>query len=281
MSLWPLKQRSSAPMVMALDAQRLAWRQRGGANAGQTAVVDWAHDPGAAVNSALGLTAATASTSPAPPQSVDLIVAGPWVKHWLQTPPTGVASFQELQLVARARCAHLFGHTPADWTVTGDWHTTHAFVCAALSASTHLAFEQAFSAQGIPVRWHTTWGLITSRRAPWLPASGWVAARSPQQVVVWHCTRGDVDALATLPLHAEQDCASAAAAVLQHIQVQAAQAEHLAPDTPGWLDLAAPNAPAPSGTRLIKLKAPHTKSVATEAEVALALAPLLAHGALQ
>ena len=256
MSLWPLKHRPGAPMVMALDAQCLAWHPHANTR-GPTAVADWALNPAAVVAQALGLARAAAAAPRTQPPSVDLIFAGNVVKHWLQTPPKAVASFEELQMVAQARCSHLFGHTPADWTVTADWHTTRPFVCAALPAASFEALTQDFAAQGVAVRGHTAWGLLTSRQAQVFASDGWSAVHSPLQVMVWHCTRGHVDALAALPLHAGQDSASVAAVVKQHIQVEAARAAHLVADTPGWLNLAAPGA------------------TATEAEAALSLAHLL------
>lgn len=80
-----------------------------------------------------------------------LVLAPSVLRHWLQTPPSQVASLRELQGVAQARCTQLFGPAPAPsadptaWSVAAHWHANQPFVCTALPT----AWAEALAAQHI------------------------------------------------------------------------------------------------------------------------------------
>ena len=110
MSRWPLEwvsRRAPKRLTVSLDAHGIALHD-GGGDALDHATKARTHD-----------TAALLSTLPSRTW-VDVIVANDVAVHWLQNPPPGVRSLNELRDVAGARCAHLFGGAPSHWHLAGD-----------------------------------------------------------------------------------------------------------------------------------------------------------------
>lgn len=184
MSRWLPRLFRAAPapaLAWGLDSRDLAWPADGGACASAPHAV--------ALAQAVALLPSRAR--------VDVVAGHDLAVHWLQTPPAAVASLQELQLVAAARCAHLYGGSPRDWWVAGDWSATRPFACAALPRAVTAPVQQALDASGARARWHTAWCVARADRTAAFPSDGWSALRTPQRVLLWHCRDGRVDCLAS------------------------------------------------------------------------------------
>lgn len=204
MSLWPLERRARGRAVWGMDAQALAWRTaEGSVQLGELAEAG---------------RAALAATQAAP--HVDVIASNALAVHWVQQPPSSARGLEELKLVARARCAHLYGGTPTDWWIAGDWSSRRPFVCSALPRALAEPVQRTCEAQGVRVRWHSAWSVMCSARARSFPADGWSAMRSPQRVMLWHCTRGQVDALSGVSTTPEASRAELDAALQLQIKLE-------------------------------------------------------------
>lgn len=263
-------------MALAVSRHELAWATRDENGLDRIHRRSWNDDPATAMRAAL-------SREPGSPsvRQVALIAANDLALHWLQTPPGALASFEELRLVAQARCAHLYGGAPADWWVTADWRADAPFVCAALPRAVVQPLDQALAALGSQVHWHTAWGLLCAARATAFPSNGWSAFRSPAQVILWHCGAGRVDSLSALPADAAEDSASAAARALQQMRVEASRAQGVVVGTLHWLDLAASEgSPTPEGAQAVHLGTPRRpdRTALAESTAALALRELLQGG---
>jgi hypothetical protein len=190
--------------VWGLDAQGIAWQGEGGPQCVP-------HGEGAA---------ALALARPGVP--IDIVVGSDLAVHWVQQPPAATRSLPELQLVAAARCAHLHGGAPGHWWVAADWNTRRPFVCAALPRGVAQPLQDACAARGIAARWHTAWGVVASAAAAEFPDDGWSALRTPQRVLLWHCSGGRVDALTGFGVAADADAAKVEALLAVSMQLEAA-----------------------------------------------------------
>lgn len=266
MSPWRLEaKRVPAGLSLGLDARQLAWLRH--PPSGQGGVVFGAHD-----NIPQALAGVAAETQ------VDLIAANDIALHWLQAPPSRVASFQELQLVAGARCAHLYGGAPQDWWVTGDWSASRTFVCAALPQSVVRPLQEQLAARKLQVSWHTAWSLICRVKAAAFPSDGWSALRSPRRLVLWHCSAGQVDCLSTLAVDEKSADAQVAGQALQQMQVESSRGDDFLPGPLHWLRLGEANSVQERpDIQPIAIKLPATVPASTsEASAALGLGCLLA-----
>jgi hypothetical protein len=234
----------AARAVWGMDAQSLAWTGTSGQ------VESSAHADGPVL--ALGAS---------PGAIVDVIVANTAAVHWIQQPPAQTRSFEELRLVAAARCAHLFGGAPADWWVTGDWTTRRPFVCAALPRAMTRPVQDAVDAHGGSLRWQTAWTLWCSARGCSAPDEGGSALRSARQVLLWHCRGGHVDTLAAFAVTASTAAEEIDTGVVMHMQLEAAGGGPAQPGAVHWADTG------------------DAAALESEAHFALALAPLLPGGA--
>jgi len=181
-SRWlPELRRAARPVTWGLDVRELAWPV-----------------PGDACASAPHAQALPQAITRLPRgSSVNVIAGHDLAVHWLQSPPDSLASLQELQLVAAARCADLYGGSPQDWWIAGDWSATRPFVCAALPRAVTARLQQTLDAAAVSVRWHTSWSVACGARTNTFPSLGWSALRTPQRVVLWHCDEGRVNCLAS------------------------------------------------------------------------------------
>jgi hypothetical protein len=175
----PEMRRAARPVTWGLDARDLAWPDSG--------------DDCASAPHAQALPRAITRLPSG--SSVNVIAGHDLAVHWLQSPPDSLASLQELRLVAAARCAHLYGGSPQDWWIAGDWSATRPFVCAALPRAVTARLQQTLEAAAVSVRWHTAWSVACGARTNTFPSLGWSAVRTPHQVVLWHCNEGQINCL--------------------------------------------------------------------------------------
>lgn len=242
MSRW--RRESARRAAWGMDAQSLAWIGTGG-----------------------GVATAPLPDAPAhafaarPGPVIDVIVANTAAVHWLQEPPAQARSLDELKLVAAARCAHLFGGSPADWWIAADWTTRRAFPCAALRRKLVRPLQDAVAAHGGALRWHTAWSLWCSVRARSMPEEGWIGLRSARQVLLWHCRTGRVDALTSFAVEPTASAHEVTAQAAIHMQLEAAGGGCAPPGEVHWADTS------------------EAAAQESEARFALALSPLLAGGA--
>jgi hypothetical protein len=222
-SLWqPRSSRRSARAAWGLDARELAWRP---ANDAAGATRRAAHTE--ALPQALAQLAAGTS--------VDVIAGNDVAVHWVQAPPSSVASLDELRLVAAARCAHLYGGGPRDWWVAADWNATVPFVCAALPYSTVSSLQQKLTTAGVVARWHTAWGVACGSDANTFAAEGWSALRSPNRVLLWHCREGRVNCLSMQGVAPDTTDEDANAQALRQIRIERMRDASLMSEALRWV----------------------------------------------
>lgn len=108
------------------------------------------------------------------------IVAPSLLRHWLQKPPAQIQSLRELHAVTLARATQLFGvphiadgSHAVSWTISGEWHASQAFVCAALPEAWQTALQS--NASGGRHSVYSPLQLAMSKFKPSLPKQGWVA----------------------------------------------------------------------------------------------------------
>lgn len=224
------REKSFASRVLALDRAQLAWMQ--GGSSGAPTVASWSYRHGSA-------TPLQQAFGDAKPGFVEVIAGNDVAIHWVQEPPASTASFAELRLVAGARCAHLYGGTPADWRIAGDWHPSRPFVCCALPQDAVLPIEQHLAGFKLVPRWHSAWSVLSQGMPQAFPSDGWSAIRSPARVVLWHCSGAQVDGMAIWPVDAQDDTASAARRARQQMQVEMSRSGHAHDEGLHWLDLVA------------------------------------------
>lgn len=225
-----LQRPTPTQVVAGLDAQGMAWQ----CGDGPPAIADRSAEVSAFARQL------------APKTRVAVIVTEDVAVHWVQMPPTGVQSLKELRRIAAARCAHLFGGSPAGWWVAGDWRATRGFVCAGLPLDRVGPLRRALSDAGAQTTWHTTWGLLCSAQAGGFPADGWSAVRSAGRVVVWCCHRGQVVALDVLNLGEQADATQASDAVAHHLRLEAMRDPTLVAGPVHWAELPKPAPALPS-----------------------------------
>lgn len=244
MSLWLHRSQTSNAPVIGMDGQHLAWAARD-ASTGRWASDGLAH--GGGVHAAAHTAAARLRRHQPGLRTIDVVVGADLSHHWMQTPPASVASLAELQQVAQARRAHLFGHTsgstPGDasgaWWITGDWDARRPFVCAALPAGLCTDVHDALADAGLAPRWQSLWGLLAQRPPQALPGNGWCALRSASRMLVWHCTGGLVTHLLTLPTNEMETPDDAAGRAWQSLVAECTGAALPTAGPLYWLDLIA------------------------------------------
>lgn len=266
MSPWRPESRTrrSTALTLGLDLHGLAWLKDGDMG---NAVARGSHQE--------GLAQALASAEPV--RNVEIIAANDIALHWLQTAPSSVASFGELRLVAGARCALLFGGSPEDWWVTGDWKANQAFACAALPMSVVTPLSQQLEQLRIRLHWHTVWGLISRDLADAFPADGWGAVRSAERVVLWHCRAGQLNCLTAFHVGSAYSGEQTIELARQQMLVQSSRDENAPAGILTWFDLTGRDEfSSLPGICRIELPRPTAKTTAqSEAEMALDLPCLL------
>lgn len=271
MSRWPRRSQASSAPVLGLDGQHLAWAVRD-ASTGRWHTDELAHGGGlpAAVRSA----AAQLRRHQPRLRTINVVAGADLARHWVQTPPASVASLAELQQIAQARRAYLFGDAASIWWVAGDWDARRPFVCAALPPGLCTDVQAALADAGLVPRWQTLWALLAQSPPQALPGDGWCALRSASRMLVWHCTGGYVGHLLTLPTNLLEDPAEAAGRAWQSVLAECTGAALPATGPLHWLDLTAGNATvdhphvqtvrlgAPQHTGTRSAPAPHNEAAA-------------------
>lgn len=269
-SLSPLE-RTPFTRVLTVDLEHLAWVQKSGAAA---RVMSWPYRDA----SAAPLKDVIGSVRRGP---VDIIACNDTALHWLQAPPASVLSFAELQLVARARCAHLYGGSPTDWRIAADWQTSRPFMCAAVPQEAALKIEQELSMLGLTPRWHSAWSVLCCAGPYTFRPNGWSAVRTLTRVMLWHCRAGHVDCFTAWAVSPTEGSASAARRAIQQMRVENSRSGHTAADALQWLDFADRDALCAgqlSGVTAVwdaRLDVAPGVDLSSEAAVTLAIAPFV------
>lgn len=256
MSRWrPERRRGAGRLVVGVDRQRAAWL------APEEGVpLECPHADLAGALSALR------------PRRVDLVAATGLAVHWMQQAPGALAGLAELRQATQARCASLFGGEAADWRIAGDWRLDRPFPCAGLPEATAQDIEQSLQVLGVPVRWHSAWGLLCACAPQLFPAAGWSVLQSPGRLQLWACRDGQVQEVMTLALPPQVAPSTALDLAWQQVRLACAASGSAEPQHLHWLDLCAAG-PAPHGTKPVPLPARAGLPLpAHEAAAALALA---------
>lgn len=273
------RKRRRARALVAIDRQQFAWIEQVGSGAQALASCDHGESGAVMVREAMRR---VKDMRPAV-RTIDVIVGNDVALHWVQTPPASLASFVELRQIAQVRCAHLHGGSPEDWWVTGDWHASRLFVCAALPRAMVSTWEQQFAQCQLVPRWHTTWGIASAGLASAFPIDGWSAMRSPARLVLWHCRKGRIDCMASLATDGREEPVQLTVKARQQILVENSRTDHTAGDVVHWIDLVAGSRiptldAATTGIAAVQLPpvvSPWASIPLTEAAAALVLQPLL------
>lgn len=186
----------SRPDVFALGLSggelALARREPGGAcSTALAALSGQASSLKAAVDSLLH----AADITPSDVSSVTL--GAGTLRHFAMEPPAGIRSLAELRLVATGRCAQIFGGTPDDWVVTGDWRASGSFLCAAVPAWVDSTLRACFPANAMPLVRSSVEAAFAGLGRQ-MPGNGWACIGSPAHVVLIHLTGMRVNACRTL-----------------------------------------------------------------------------------
>jgi hypothetical protein len=272
-----------APSVVAVDRQDLAWTDQDDSGVWSPESCSYRGGADQPAGEAFRRLHATLPAGSA----LDVIAGNDLTVHWVQTPPVDLASLGELQRIARARCAHLYGGAPADWIVAGDWDAQHPFVCAALPRAAVTDLDRRFAPHKCRTRWHTSWSIATCAATASFPRDGWCVMRTPQRLLLWHCRAARVDCMAGLAIDRAHNTACLATMARQQIQIELARAERSPADVLHWLDLVAGYGipvKAAGMDGIVMVKSPKATAAVTsphrtEALAALALGPLLGRGA--
>lgn len=166
---------------------------------------------------------------------VEVVVADDVAVHWVQRPPAGAQGLHELRAVAAARCAHLFGGTPADWWVAGDWQAVRPFVCAAVPRALAQPVRRQLEAAGLRSDWQSAWARLCNRRAREIPAQGWSACRGPGRVTLWSCAGGRVTSVQSFAVPRDADPGHVEARVAERQTLEALNDGAIAPAPVHWL----------------------------------------------
>jgi hypothetical protein len=174
--------RSSATTVVGINAEGAAWLEHSPTGLAHWRTLAWQDAvPSQALDRLRGQLGVTQLPG------CQLVFAPSLLRHWLQTPPAQVASLRELRDVVQARCTQLFGaapstiNTPAQWSVSAQWHANRPFVCTALSNAWTDALEA--HAPKLPV----SADLIARALAHYhsvIPSTGWLALVIAQSLYV-------------------------------------------------------------------------------------------------
>lgn len=171
-------------------------------------------------------------TLPQTLREVHVIASHRVAVHWTQVPADGLRSLDELRQAAAARCVMLFGGGLQDWWLAADWQASRPFVCAALHRNRMGQLEHALREQRLQWHWHTAATLMA--QSPPAPRDGWVAARSPRRLLLWHQFEGLADAALNWPI-APDTSASYAETLVREGQLRLTMAQRHGPQEVHWL----------------------------------------------
>lgn len=229
--MWPLR---SEALCVGISATQMAWRLPSGAQQVTPLLLDASTDH--AVD-AVAATVADAAGGIARVGALHVVVGSGLARHWVQTSTPGLRSIAELEELVRSRAEVLFGHGAAG-VVSGDWHATKPFLCAALPQAVCdlvTAFAERFAASR-----HLRTGLAAalSRHARGLPGNGWSALYEPEALHFIHTTAGRIDHLRSVVLTASLSETDWMQTLRSELSRTAALAGGLALTEPVLVDLA-------------------------------------------
>ncbi|KQV94754.1 hypothetical protein [Rhizobacter sp. Root1221] len=173
-----------------------------------------------------------------PPKRV--MLADAFARYWLMSPPAAVVSLGELQHTAAARCSQLFGGSPAEWHVAGDWHATRPFLCTAVPRWTIDMVQQAF---GRDPRIDPLLSAVMSALAPSLPSDGWFCLGTPHYAMMASTKAGHIASLRVMPLGAAASAAERLSTIGVELEREAMRHQTPLSDGAVWASLDADDVP--------------------------------------
>lgn len=184
--------------ALGLSASELALvrREAGGGIRTEIATVGAPAAQSASLKAAMDSLIQTAGVTSSQLSSVTL--GAGTLRHFAMEPPAGIRSLGELRLVATGRCAQIFGGSPEDWAVTGDWRASGSFLCAALPTWVDMALRSCFPGGTTTPRVRSFVEAAFECMRDRMPSNGWVCIKSPAYVVLTHLTQSKVTACRTL-----------------------------------------------------------------------------------
>lgn len=221
-------------LVLGVDRQSMAWRDGSAANGVRYLDYLGSTQLAAPVRQPLGQ---PPGGSTGQRTRAEVFAGCDLAVYWVQSPPTALASFAELRLVAQSHCAYLYGGAAGDWQVAADWQAGRPFVCAALPSRTVSEVDRLLTARGVRARWHTVWSSLVGHWPGLFPDDGWCVLRSATRLLVWCCRAGLVRCLANLPVVRAGSGSDAQAQARQWAKVESVRLGQPAPDQLHWLDL--------------------------------------------
>ncbi|MEF8697737.1 MAG: hypothetical protein V5B07_05335 [Candidatus Accumulibacter sp. UW27] len=117
-----------------------------------------------------------------------------FVRFFVVTPPSGTQGLRELEAIAAARFAALYGESTEAWRLTADWQATAPFIACALPRELQQAIEALAQRQG--ARLHSLSPALARawhRLRPSIPDNGWLLVGFGQTLtLVYHHPRQPV-----------------------------------------------------------------------------------------
>lgn len=176
----------------------------------------------------------------APPScGARVVIGNDLARHWLLAPPIGATSLREIQAVAQARFAELFGERSDEWLVTGDWHTGRPFICAASPKWVVTSVTGATPGAAPAVCTGTVLGRTLELFHRQVPDNGWCCVSSPSSLVLMHLRDGVPETLRVVPVSEAASVDGIFASGAEELQREAARLAREPVVNATWLDLTA------------------------------------------
>ncbi len=109
------------------------------------------------------------------------------VRFFVVTPPSGTQGLRELEAIAEARFAALYGESAEAWRLTADWQAAAPFIACALPRELQQAIEALAHRQGL--RLHSLTPALARawhRLRPSIPDDGWLLVGFGQTLTLVH-----------------------------------------------------------------------------------------------
>lgn len=233
--------------LVGLGARGAAWLATDETRSMQWQQTEWdsyssGFNPEAALKSVIDLIGIS------PKHHIGWILAPSLARSWIQTPPLQTASLAELHAVAQARANQLFGRASSriastQWAVTGDWHASQSFLCAAMPSVWSLPLQSVIK-RDKRCSIYSSLTLALARFKAQLPNNGWLALAIAGELNIMHWAEGRMTRLRSTHLPIDSTAASAEALAVTEWQREMLRAQNNSPYL-HWLCLL-PNANAVS-----------------------------------
>lgn len=125
-----------------------------------------------------------------------LLIADGLVRHWLMAAPPGVRSLDELQAVAKLRCAQVHGGAPDHWSVCADWNARDPFLCGAIPRSLNSLVGELLPGLGGV---HALLGGLLDAVGG-LPSDAWICVLTPSHGTILRTSTGRLQRLRSIVL---------------------------------------------------------------------------------